>query len=529
MRRRRSSLAAAASLAIALSLLLTACPGKPQPRPHASGTVTPVSGGTLHVTLTDDVDSLDPSRAARPSAWFFVRALYRGLLAFPDLPAPEGTNPAPDLAASMPTVSPDGLTYRFHLRDGIKFGAPASRPIRASDARASLQRVISSGIGIAPFLGSITAMTAPDDKTLVITLSRVTPDLPWILAQPQAAIVPANTPAPGAIHPDQISPSGPYRLTSYVPEASIALDRNPAWEAGSDPVRAAYVDGIDATIGVPAARAIAQTVAGTTDVVLDTGAPDLRAGTVAFPAGARAVRSGNGCTRYLFMNTSVAPFNKAAARLAVASAVVRARLDGAAPGGTPAMRLLPPTVTGHDTTPVVPENLPRAKSFLASAKLPRFSVRIVAASSPRDRAEVGILRGLLARAGITLRPQFVPAATLYPNYYEQPAARVPMGIATWCADWPGLAGRDVLGTIATPTGYAHLSALSITRTLAFATDAPVAEATGRWAAADAAVVSTGSLVPLIWTADDFALSQRVQGFTAAPMWPHGDPTAMWLP
>ena len=527
MHRRRSSLAAAALLAIALSLLLAACPEKPQPRPRATGT-PPIVGGTLRVTLTDDVDSLDPSRAARPSAWFFVRALYRGLLAFPDLPAPEGTNPVPDLAASMPIVSPDGLTYRFHLRDGITFGAPASRPIRASDARASIQRVISSGIGIAPFLSSVVGMTAPDDRTLVITLSSVTPDLPWILAQPQAAIVPANTPPPGAIAPDRISPSGPYRLASYVPEASIALARNPAWKADSDPVRPAYVDRINATINVPAARAIAQTVAGAQDLVLDTGAPDLHAGTVAFPPGARAVRSGNGCTRYLFMNTSLPPFNKATVRLAVAAAVVRARIDGAAPGGTPATRLLPPTVTGHDTAPVVREDLKRAKQLLASAKLPRFTVAIVVASSPRDRAEAGILRGLLARAGITLRPQFIPAATLYPSYYERPSARVPMGIATWCADWPGLAGRDVLGTIATSAGYAHLSGLSITRALAFATDAPAGEAAERWAAADAAVVSTGALVPLIWTADDFALSQRVQGFTAAPMWPHGDPTTMWL-
>ena len=485
-------------------------------------------GGTLHVTLSDDVDSLDPSRAARPSAWFFVRALYRGLLAFPDVPAPEGGNPVPDLASAMPSVSPDGLTYRFHLRGGIKFGAPASRPIRASDVRASIQRVMSSGLGIAPFLSSITSITAPDDESLVISLSRVTPDLPWILAQPQAAVVPANTPAPGDVSPDRIAPSGPYRLASYVPERSISLVRNPAWDAGTDPVRAGYVDGIDATIGIPPARAFARTVAGTADLVLDTGAPDLHAGTTAFPKGARAVRSGNGCTRYLFMNAAVAPFNKAAVRLAVAAAVVRARFDGAASGGTPATRLLPPTVTGHDTRPVVPEDLGRARRLLASVKLPRFAVRIVVASSPRDRAEAAILRTLLARAGITLRPVFVPAATLYPSFYEQLSARVPMGIATWCADWPGLAGRDVLGTLAMAADYAHLNARAVARALASASSAPAANAAPTWAAADAAVVSTGALVPLIWTADDFSLSQRVEGFTPAPMWPRGDPTALWL-
>jgi hypothetical protein len=103
-----------------------------------------------------------------------------------------------------------------------------------------------------------------------------------------------------------------------------------------------------------------------------------------------------------------------------------------------------------------------------------------------------------------------------------------MGIATWCADWPGLAGRDVLGTIATPAGYAHLDGVNVTRAFVTALVASPATAVAAWAAADASVLSTGALVPLIWTADDFALSQRVQGFAAAPMWPHGDPTAIWL-
>ena len=480
------------------------------------------------MTLGDDVDSLDPSRAARPSAWFFTRAMYRGLLAFPDLPAPDGLQPVPDLATELPSVSADGLTYTVHLRNGVRFGAPASRPIHASDVRASIQRVIRTGAGIAGFLDEITAIETPDAQTVVIRVARATPDLPWILAQPQAAIVPADTAAPGALSPADISPSGPYRLRSYAPERSITLERNPAWDPGSDPVRSAYVDGITATIGVPAARAFAQTVAGTEDVVLDTGAPDLHAGTTTFPPGARAVRSGNGCTRYLFVNAAVAPFNKAAVRLAVASAVVRARFDGAQPGGTPAPRLLPPTVIGHDTTLVVPEDLARARRLLATAKLPRFSVRLVVGDSPRDLAEASILRAMLARGGIDVRPAFVSPSTLYPLFYEQPSARVPMGIATWCADWPGLAGRDVLGTIAGPAGYAHLRAPAVDRAIAAAEAAPGDGAASAWSTADSAVVASGALVPLVWTADEFSLSRRVQGFLAAPMWPHGDPTAMWL-
>src|SRR5207253_1557669 len=148
-----------------------------------------------------------------------------------------------------------------------------------------------------PFLREVASVATPDDGTVVITLTRVRPDLPWILAQPQMAVLPAATGPPRVVAPQDLSPSGPYRLRSYVPERSIVLERNPAWDAGSDPVRTGYVDGIAASIGISPSHAFGQTVAGTADIVLDSGAPDLHAGTTAFPAGARAVRSGNGCTR----------------------------------------------------------------------------------------------------------------------------------------------------------------------------------------------------------------------------------------
>jgi hypothetical protein len=186
---------------------------------------------------------------------------------------------------------------------------------------------------------------------------------------------------------------------------------------------------------------------------------------------------------------------------------------------------LPPTAIGHSVSPVVAEDLRRARALLRNATL---KTRLVVAGSPRDRAEAAIVRGLLARAGIAVTPVYVPPAVLYPSYYEQPSARVPMGIATWCADWPGLAGRDVLGAIAARGGYAHLRSPAVARAIAEASAHPPASAQTAWASADAATVATGALVPLLWTADEFALSQGLQGFVAAPMWPHGDPTAMWL-
>ncbi|MCA1830944.1 MAG: ABC transporter substrate-binding protein, partial [Actinobacteria bacterium] len=110
---------------------------------------SPHRGGTLRVLLTDDVDSLDPHRAARPSSWFFVRALHRGLLGFPDEPFPAGARPVPDLADGMPTVDLGGRRYTFHLR-AARFSDGTT--ITSADVMSSLARALRIDRGDARYL-----------------------------------------------------------------------------------------------------------------------------------------------------------------------------------------------------------------------------------------------------------------------------------------------------------------------------------------------------------------------------------------
>src|ERR1041384_5247437 len=89
--------------ALAALTVLTACPATkravvPHVLPSEPGARR---GGTLRVALAEDVDSLDPNRAAQPSSWFFVRAMHRGLYAFADTTDAGGSTPVPDLASSF--------------------------------------------------------------------------------------------------------------------------------------------------------------------------------------------------------------------------------------------------------------------------------------------------------------------------------------------------------------------------------------------------------------------------------------------
>src|SRR5580704_8809503 len=93
------------------------------------------NGGTMTITYMNEMASLDPAIGYDPASWNLIRAMYDGLLGY-ELGT---TNLIPALAESF-TVSPDGLTYVFKLRSGVKF--QNGRALTAEDVRYSIDRVI---------------------------------------------------------------------------------------------------------------------------------------------------------------------------------------------------------------------------------------------------------------------------------------------------------------------------------------------------------------------------------------------------
>lgn len=74
---------------------------------------------TLVVAYADlSVDTLDPALAYDTMSGEVIQNLYEGLIFYDG----EAVNKfVPQLAAEMPTVSEDGLTYTFKIREGVKF------------------------------------------------------------------------------------------------------------------------------------------------------------------------------------------------------------------------------------------------------------------------------------------------------------------------------------------------------------------------------------------------------------------------
>ncbi|MEM7445803.1 MAG: ABC transporter substrate-binding protein, partial [Pseudomonadota bacterium] len=117
-------------------------------------------GGQMVVTYNDDVSTLDPAIGYDWQNWSMIKSLFDGLMDY----EPGTTNLIPDLAESY-EISEDGLTYTFHLRDGVTFHN--GRAMTSDDVRYSIERTVnpetqSPGQGFFGMIDGFDAMASGD-------------------------------------------------------------------------------------------------------------------------------------------------------------------------------------------------------------------------------------------------------------------------------------------------------------------------------------------------------------------------------
>ena len=135
----------------------------------------------LHRGMGPEVADLDPALATTANDYTVLSALFEGLVA----EDPQTLAPVPGVAERW-EVSPDGLTYTFHLRANAKWSN--GEPVTSRDFLGSWQRVLTPSLGSenayllyivqnaeAFHKGQLTdfsqvGFTAPDARTVRITL-----------------------------------------------------------------------------------------------------------------------------------------------------------------------------------------------------------------------------------------------------------------------------------------------------------------------------------------------------------------------
>ena len=310
----------------------------------------------------DEIKSLDPQKASDLATIRVLQDQYEGLTRM------NGQGLAEPGLASGWTVSADGKTWRFALRQGLRFSDGAAiTPATFARVfeRLNAEETASPNKGLFRDVAAITA----DGQDVVVALAAPMPTLPELLALPTIAALPVDLIAAKGDDWTARRPlpaSGAYRVVEWRLNDRLRMERNPAWHDAPAPTpRLEWRPMTDRLAGM---RAF---LGGEGDTYNDF-PPTRRDWINARMAGAAHVAPYNGAYYFVF-NTRQPPFDDARVRRALNMVVDRRwiaeKLMGL--GTQPAWGVVPPAL-GGDARPEwadwpTDRRLAAARALLAAA------------------------------------------------------------------------------------------------------------------------------------------------------------------
>jgi len=186
------------------------------------------NGGTLTIGLSEEPDALDPTLART----FVGRMVFESMCEkLYDLDS--HLNIVPQLAAAMPQVSKDKLTYTIKLRKGVKFND--GTPFNAAAMKESLERDLTfKGSVRASEISPIKTIDAPNASTIVLHLSQpYSPLVSQLADRAGMAMSPKALASEGANFAQNPVCVGPFMYKDRVAGDHITLVRSPYYYAKS--------------------------------------------------------------------------------------------------------------------------------------------------------------------------------------------------------------------------------------------------------------------------------------------------------
>jgi peptide/nickel transport system substrate-binding protein/oligopeptide transport system substrate-binding protein len=392
-------------------------------------------------TLIDSRDnydprSLDPALSTDVPTGRAVSYVFDGLTRFT-----EKAQVVPDLATSW-ELAPDGVTYTFHLRRGVRFHD--GTPFGASDVAHSFERVLDPhtrggrGWPLYPIRGakefadgkasSISGITVVDDSTVRLTLTEPFAIFPKMLAMPVTSIVPKRTPANFGEHPVG---TGPWKFVEWRHDDYLRFARNPGYHEG-----APLADSLEARIIPELSTAEAEFEGGNVDIfqVPAQETPSWKANDEQ-----RALLQSAPSLRMLYgaINTTRGPLRDVRVRQAINYAVDRnmilRRLMGGS--GVLAAGVIPPSLDGYDPSlQPYPYDTTRARQLLRDAGYPNgIDIELWTGQSEQFPRIAQTIQAYLAKVGIRVKIVQRDASSM------REAARngkTDIALKDWFADYP---------------------------------------------------------------------------------------------
>ena len=353
----------------------------------------------------------------------------------------------PEVAESW-TLAPDGKTWAFKIRKGMKF--PSGRAVDAEAVVYSLRRALRlnrpniymfNEIGLTKDVAE-TAVKALDPSTVQIVVPQpFAPDLVLsILTFPATSVL-----DPGVVEQhiregelgadwlkDHSAGSGPYILMRWERNEVVDMVANATYWRGIPAIKRVIIRDIP--------ESSAQRIAlekGDIDVAWDL-TPQMRQEIrTAKTPGLAIIRVPGHTIEYLGMNVKYAPLAKEQVREAIRYAIdYKAILEGIMRGEViPLQTFIPTGYLGHNPTAPFKQDLNKARQLLAEGGYPNgFEVELSTSAPHATRTDVAqVVQNELGKVGIKVKIVTGAAATVLGKYREQGLQMILYG---WGVDYP---------------------------------------------------------------------------------------------
>ena len=483
------------------------------------------SGGSLVFARKQEPETLNPMLAADNGSIWTITQIFDQLLE-----ARHGyADPQPGLAESW-SVSSNGLTYTFHLRDAA---FSDGSPVTAQDVKFTLDRFANPKINANySFLGSSIASTqVVNSRTVVVHLKHIDSTFLFNLAMFVPSVVPQKILTEMGEEKFGSNPvgSGAFRVKSWTRGVALELERNPHyWRSGRP-----YVDSLTFTTMPDDSSRLLALESGQADIA--DYIPYNEISHVNSRAGLTVKVESISDWSCIALNNAVKPFNELAVRQALNYATPRQQiLESIYLGQAELANAQVGKVKFWDSSvPTYPYDLSKARKLLKSSSVPSgFSVPIITVSEDTvELSTVEIIQAAWGELGIKVTIDQVDIGTALSEWYadQKPAMLFPGNVLS--SDTLSVAENDAIfldyaeGFDSFFTNYKSTQATSlINRAVASSSQA---EQQSLYSQIQRLGMQDSPSVALFFNYACTGLSTKVQGFGTVPTgWWNLD--AVWL-
>lgn len=387
------------------------------PPTSAPSAGTPKRGGVLRFASTDDFGKLDPATLTSVSG-AALSSIVRDSLVKLD------RNYQPAAALAETWSSPDGKTWTFKLRQGVKWHD--GQPFTADDVIYTINRVLDEKTGSAgrTIFNVIDKMEAPDPTTLVITLKQPNLDFPYTFHSQQVKIIPKHQ-DPATLNTEVIG-TGPFKVQEIVPGEKAVLVRNPDYYIKDQP----YLDGVEILVMPDRQAQLAGLKAGQIDAAQEIGF-DLYKQVKADPK-LVAQTSLPLVQHVIYMDVTAPPFNDKRVRDAMRYIVDRQALLDAAYFGEGVVTcdspVIPPNPNRKNDVGICKQDIAKAKELLKEAGQENLKMELWTLNDRPGFQEVALTFQQQAKeAGVEFELKTMPSK----QFFAEQWLKVPIGVSNW--------------------------------------------------------------------------------------------------